>query len=130
MCGNINSQEFIESLEFLQIRLIFVFVGVAVFSMLASVKMLLNLRESNKIESSFQNYVACLLLNRGDGSNCPKSYRQYLYVNLGLIVLYTWPAVIAIFMLYFSAYKKVRKLWLCVLTCGLYNYRNAEIRED
>ena len=130
MRENINNREFVESLEFLQIRLIFVFIGVAIFSMLASVKMLLNLRESNKIESSFQNYVVCLILNREDDSNCPKSYRQYLYINLGLIVLYTWPVVIAVFLLYFSAYKKVRKLWLCVLTCNLYHQRNAEIRGD
>ena len=95
--------------------------------MLASVKMRLNLRESNKIESSFQNYVACLVLNREDESNCPISYRQYIYINLGLTVLYTWPKVIAVFLLYFSAYKKVRKLWHCSLTDGLCDQSNAEI---
>ena len=123
---SINNREFAESLEFQLIRLIFVFIGVTVFSMLASVKML-NLREFDKIDWCFQNYVACLGLNTEGGSSCSKSYCQYLYINLGLIVLYTWPAVITVFLLYLSVYKKVRKLLLCVLTCGK---RNAEIRND
>ena len=126
MQDDAKNRGFVESLEFLQLRLIFVFIGIAVFSMLASIRMLLSLHESKNLESSFQAYVGCLVLNGGDENKCPHSYRQYLFLDFNLFVFYTWPATIVFFLLYFSAYKEVRELLLSVFTCGLYFRRRAE----
>ena len=128
MQDDTRKQGFVESLELLQLRLLLVFIFIAVICILTSIRMLLSLHESKYLESSFQTYVGCLALNGGDETKCPHSYRQYLYVDFTLTIFYTWPATKVIFLLYFSAYKEVRELWLYVFTCGLYFRKRDETR--
>ena len=87
------------------------------------------IRNHEVILTSFQQYLSCAHLT--PEADCIQLFRKYVPSQLMLAADFFWQteAVVAP-TIFFFAYKEVRKLWLSIITCGLYSGNTTLSREN
>ena len=113
-----DNGNYVESLEYVQKRVLFVMIGIAILVIIHLIILMLRFYDSNLLESSFEEYVFSVRNNR---TEIPKKFRKYLHTDLMLFESFLWPCLLVVLIIFISSYKDVRELWLWILTCGVYH---------